>query len=150
MTDNQPLTRPSDAALWASIAQTLRNVVLPSVTDEHARIAVTQLVGLAHYALERGADPTVRRSTEIVEALDNLCGNSLVDAHWSPDSPRDDRSVMTAASAVLQSCVGLPADDRAVVAVRSVLRSVLVAQLDADLAGNTVLLAPFRGRLPDA
>jgi hypothetical protein len=145
-----PLGRPSDGALWASVAQTLAEVVLPAVVDEHARIALVQLVGLARYAIERGADPTSQRVSEVASALDALRGNPLADAQWSPGAPRDATSVMAAASALLAACVARPALDDHVVAARTVLRAVLVAQLDADLAGNAVLMAPFRGRLPDA
>ena len=133
-----------------SVGQTLRNVVLPFVTDDHARSAVVQLVGLALYAVERGADPTESRVEEIASALDELRGNRFADAHWPPGSPRDGESVMRAASDVLSTCVGLPDDDAEVVAVRSTLRPVLMAHLDADLASNGVLMGTFRGKLPDA
>jgi hypothetical protein len=44
---------PSDQALWRSVEHTLRTVVLPQLTDEHARSTTIHLIGLAHYARRR-------------------------------------------------------------------------------------------------
>lgn len=41
---------PSFDALWASVAESLRDVVLPNLQDAHARRVTTELIGLAHYA----------------------------------------------------------------------------------------------------
>ncbi len=142
--------RPTDAALWASVAHTLREVVLPAVIDEFARLTVVQLVGLARYAMERGDDPTAARTQALADALNQLSGLPVVDACWPVGSQASTAAVMEAASAVLAACVSLPSDDPQAVAVRAVLRPVVVAQLDADLVGNVVLLDAFRGRLPDA
>lgn len=149
-TARESVGRPSDAALWAGVEHNLREVVLPAVTDDFARMAVVQLVGLARYAIERGEDPTAERTNTLADALDQLAGNSLVDAHWSEGLMRSADTVTEAASAVLVACVGMPAGDPYAVAVRTVLRPILVAQLDEDLAGNSVLLGSFRGKLPDA
>jgi aminoglycoside phosphotransferase (APT) family kinase protein len=49
--------RPSHDALWASVEQTLRDVVLPTVADDFARQATVHLIGLAHYARTRPTLP---------------------------------------------------------------------------------------------
>ncbi len=51
------MTRPSDRALWHAVVETLRDGVLPHVTDEHAALQTQRLVGLATYARDRGDDP---------------------------------------------------------------------------------------------
>jgi hypothetical protein len=80
---------PSDASLWHSVEQTLRTVVLPQLTDEHARSSTVQLIGLARYARTRSTA-------------------SEAGAEWADQ----------------------------------------LAQLDARLAEEAVLLDAFRGRLP--
>ena len=145
-----PVARPSDDALWAGMVQTLRDVVLPAVTDEFARISVVQLIGLAHYARTRGEDPTTPRADAVAAALDTLIGFSSVSKHWQPQGTRDPVAVLRAASEALVACITLPDDDTEAVAIRDGLRPLLLAHLDDDLAGNAVLLSAFRGRLPDA
>lgn len=145
-----PIARPSDDALWAGVVQTLRDVVLPAVTDDFARVTVVQLIGLAHYARTRGEDPTAHRNEAIAAALDALTGCSLVREHWQAPGTRDPAAVLRGASDVLVACIALPDDDPDAVAIRAGLRPLLLAQLDADLVGNAVLMSAFRGRLPDA
>ena len=145
-----PIARPSDDALWAGMVQTLRDVVLPAVSDDFARITVVQLIGLAQYARTRGEDPTANRSDAIAAALNALTGCSLVREHWQQHADRDPRAVLRAASDLLVACIALPDDDPDAVAIRAGLRPLLLAHLDADLAGNAVLLSAFRGKLPDA
>jgi hypothetical protein len=139
---------PTDGALWASMAATLRDVVLPDVSDPHHRQVVIQLVGLATYARGRGPDPTPARVAEIAAALDALVGegSSLVAARWSGDAG-DPAAIMAAASAVLADAV--QGDDPDGLAARDALRAILVRHLDEDLATEDVLLSAFRGRLPD-
>lgn len=135
-------TRPSDGALWASVETTLRDVVLVDITDPFARLAVVQLIGLAHHARTRPEDPEAERSGQLAVALDALVSNSIVAARW----PSDDTN--GAAAAVLTAAVGR--DDADAQAVRGVLRELLVAHLDADLAESSVLLGAFRGQVPRA
>lgn len=131
--------RPSDAALWASVSRTLRDVVLPSLADEWARSMTIQLVGLAEQALVRGDDPMTRRRGELSTAVDSIATNPLVSEHW-PGDPH------VAAAAALRAAVGR--DDPAADEVRAVLRPVLVAQLDDELSLSSPLIEAFRGRLP--
>jgi hypothetical protein len=140
----------TDDALWASMAATLRDVVLPDVTDPHHRQVVIQLVGLAAYAHDRGPDPTPARVSEVAAALDALAGegNALVAARW-PDDADDAGAVMRVAGEVLADAVERDDADADALAARDALRTVLVRHLDEDLATEDVLLAAFRGRLPD-
>ncbi|MEP7115123.1 MAG: hypothetical protein ABI862_17805 [Ilumatobacteraceae bacterium] len=116
--------RPSDAALWASMAETLRNTVLPTVTDPHARDATIQLIGLALYAGRRGPDPTRRRHEELSGALGAAAGQD-----------------------VMRSCIAVLADPyhRA----HRTIREILERHLDEDLESETVLLRALRRELPN-
>jgi hypothetical protein len=142
--------RPSDAALWASLEQTLRDAVLPKLDDPHTRQTVMNLIGLAAYARTRGDDPSGKRLDELVAVLDELdrAGDPLVSQHWSAGSARDLGSVLATYGALLATTV---ADDRngGSPQTRTRLRSVLLRHLDEDLATEDVLLGAFRGRLPD-
>lgn len=145
------LGRPSDDALWASVIATLRNVILPAVDDEHARLAAIGLVGLAGYARHRGSDPTSIRVDELADVLDALAANAIVAPHWSAGALRDRATVMAACSAVLAAAID--ADDAQsdeVEHARAALRPLLLAHLDEDLASDIAMLDAFRGKLPDA
>jgi hypothetical protein len=137
--------RPSDDALWASVEATVREVLLPAITDEHARAAAINLVGLSAYRRTRGPDHSCERRATVSAALDSLADNPLVAPHW-PGAPGITPSA--AASAVLVDAVGR--SDEAAVAVRRVLRALLVSFLDEDVTVTAVLGTAFRGRLPDA
>jgi len=149
MNDQVPIGRPTDAALWASMATTLRHAVLPAVDDPHTRQVVIQLVSLAAYARDRGPDPTAGRVEALADVLDALArdGNSIVAGRWSPDDARDSGAVMVACADVLVAA--LAADKPSQREVQNNLRPLLVDQLDADLAGEDGLLGAFRGRLAD-
>ena len=150
-TDEPVVGWPTDSALWASMATTLREVVLPDVTDPHHRQVVIQLVGLAAYAHDRGPDPTPARVAEVAAALDALAadGNALVAARWPVDAD-DPGAVMRVASEVLADAVDRDdADADHLLAAQRALRAILVRHLDEDLATEDVLLSAFRGRLPD-
>lgn len=145
MTDgDRAINRPSDGALWASVAETLQRVVLPALGDDpHTRQVAIQLVGLATYGHQRGPDPTPARIAEIADVL-----GSSVGADRSP------AAVLQAAADLLVAAVdadGGQADqlDAELVAVRDRLRLVLRRHLEEDLATEDVLLGAFRGRLPD-
>lgn len=134
-----PAGRASDDAIWVSISATLRNVVLPALSDPFARAQTIQLIALAEHAHRRGDDPTARRTAELEAVLDALQANPLVSEHW-PGDPA------AAAAAALVAAVGR--DDDAANAVRALIRPVLVRHLDEDLASTTQFIEAFRGRLP--
>ena len=136
------MTRPSDEAIWASMADTLRSVVLPAIDDDWARQTVIQLAGLADYARTRPDDDHADRRERLRTALDSLSGNALVPTNESePDE-------VSAAAIALTSAVGR--DDSDAREVRAALRPLLLADLDADLDATEMLDDAFRGRLPDA
>jgi hypothetical protein len=116
--------RPSDAALWASVAETLRDTVLPHLTDPHARDATIQLIGLAMYGGKRGSDPARRRQEELASALGAAAGQD-----------------------VLRSCIAVLADPyhRA----HSTIREILERHLDEDLDNEKPLLKAYRGQVPN-
>ena len=140
--DAQPAVagdRPSDGALWASFAETLRRVVLPQLEDAWARAQAIQLIGLAQQARGRGGDPAHRYTDELALALESIADNPLVREHW-PGEP------YAVAGAALAAAV--PRDDAVADEVRAVLRPLLVGQLDEELAMSSPLMDAFRGRLP--
>lgn len=139
------MSRPSDAALWHSVASTLREVAEGSLAGVEARVAVVRLAGLAAYASARGADPAEARAAALATTLDTLAQNPVVAARW-PAADRSAETVADVCAEVLVACVGR--DDDAAVEVRAVLRPVLVGQVDDDLAEHAVLLDVYRGRLP--
>ncbi|MCB0982939.1 MAG: hypothetical protein KDB17_20145, partial [Ilumatobacter sp.] len=87
---------PTDAELWRGVEATVRNVLLPALSDDWARAAAVQLVGLARYAQRRPADPTGDRAAELAAALDSLGHNALVAAHWRGDDVVDVADVLAA------------------------------------------------------
>ena len=115
--------RPSDEAIWASVANTLRTTVLPQVSDPQARSATIHLIGLATYASRRGPDPDSDRLTELTAALGGAGGQD-----------------------VLRSCFVVLADpDHAAYdAVRDTFRR----HLEQDLATEAALLQAQRGQVP--
>ncbi len=62
------MTRPSDPALWHAVVETLRDDILPHVSDAHAALQTQRLIGLAMYARDRGDDPRTHRD-HAIEAL---------------------------------------------------------------------------------
>jgi len=136
--------RPSDAAVIAAAAATMREAVLPAMNggapDAHTRSAVVQLIGLLEYASSRLADPAARRRQELLDALHQLADNPLVASRW-PGEP------FAVAAAALVECV--TRDDRAAEEVRAGLRPVLVAHLDDELRSTAPLIDAYRGRLRD-
>ena len=157
MGGERPVGRPSEGALWASVAETVRRVVLPALGDDpHTRQVAIHLVGLATYADRRGPDPLPARIDELADVLDAAAraGATLVDGRWTDGSPRTPDDVLSAAGAVLAAAAEADSldeagPDEAGLAVRDVLRRVLLRHLDEDLATEDVLLAAFRGKLPD-
>jgi len=144
--------RPSDAAMWTSMVATLREVVLPGLDDPHRRQVAIQLMGVAAYARDRGADPTAARASEVAAALDGLVrdGNALVSRHWREGAAREPQEVLAAASAVLVAAVDVgrePAD--AAGRAQAVLRPILTRHLADDLAAEEIMLRAFRGMAPE-
>ncbi len=116
--------RPTDAALWASMADTLRNTVLPHLTDAYARDATIRMIGLATYAGQRGNDPTRRRSEELAAALGAAAGQD-----------------------VMRSCLAVLADPYH--RENSTVREILERHLDEDLERETVLLRALQRQVPN-
>jgi hypothetical protein len=116
--------RPSDAALWASMAETLRNTVLPHLADAYAREATIRLIGLATYGGRRGNDPTRRRQEELAAALGPAAGQD-----------------------VMRSCLAVLADPYH--RENSTIREILERHLDEDLERETVLLQALRRQVPN-
>ncbi len=141
------MSEPSDAEMWRSVEATVRNVLLPSISDEWARVITVQLAGMARYAASRPSDPTSTRVIELTETLDRLAGNPLVAPYW-PSQSTDPSAVYAAVSAVLAAAVSR--DDQAGADVRDGLRAIVSRHLDEDLAVTSMLMPYFRGQLPDA
>lgn len=116
--------RLSDAALWASIAATLRNTVLPNLTDAHARDATIQMIGLATYAERRGSDPTRRRHEELSAALGAGAGQD-----------------------VMRSCIAVLADPYH--RDNTLIREILERHLDEDLENEAALLSALQEQVPN-
>jgi hypothetical protein len=116
--------RPSEGAMWGSVADTLRTTVLPQITDPQARTATIQLIAMAIYAGRRGSDPERRRLDELSQALGGSAGQD-----------------------VLRSCTAVLADPyhRAHRKVREILES----HLDDDIETEGVLLKALEGQLPN-
>jgi hypothetical protein len=144
MTAGEP--RIDDDELWAAVEATVRDTLLPDLSDEWARSAAVQLIGIARYARHRGSDPTGDRSQELAEALDELStdGNEIVAAVW-PDAG------LTANAAVARCLAAAVTRSDAVAAtVTERLRPIVIDQLEDDLENTAPLIDFFRGRLPDA
>lgn len=127
--------RVTDAAALASIAETLRNQIVPALEDQWTRTAAIQLAALADLLRTRPADPADSRRQQLATLLAEL--GEPVDS----DTPYPE---------VLNACataMGIWADEDP---RRARLRSVLMAHLDEDLAVNMALMPAFRGLLPDA
>lgn len=139
--------RASEAAILVSVSSTLRAVVMPALdggaggADDAVRTSVVQLISLVEHASRRLPDPGQLRLAELQAALDRLAANDIVAAS-GPGEP------LGVASAALVASVGR--SDVAADEVRAVLRTVLVTQLDEELASTMPLIDAFRGRLRDA
>ncbi|MEO7370087.1 MAG: hypothetical protein ABI949_15600 [Ilumatobacteraceae bacterium] len=116
--------RPSDAALWASVSDTLRRTVLPELSDPEARAATIQLIALAVYAGRRGIDPARRRSDELSEALGGAAGQD-----------------------VMRSCIAVLADPHH--RILHVIREILGGHLDDDLEVESAMLQAINGQVPN-
>jgi hypothetical protein len=138
---------PSDAEMWRAVEATVRDVLLPSLADDWARVIAVQLVGMAHFAATRPADPTPARVAELAAVLDRLSHNPVVAPHW-PVPASSSEAVLRATGAVLAGAVAR--DDDAGDEVRAELRPVVSRHLDDDLAVTGSLMPYFRGQLPDA
>lgn len=138
--------RPTDDALWRSVEDTLRDVVVPALPEGWARQAAVQLVALAAHARTRPANPQRARTRELADALDSLATNAVVAPHWPrPMGDRSPAAVAQACSAALVDALGR--DDMAAGEVRQRLRPLLVGHLDEDLAVSSLLLPAYRGTL---
>lgn len=115
--------RPSDDAIWASVAETLRRSVLPHVSDPQARSATIHMIGLAVYASRRGPDPDADRLRELTAALGGAAGQD----------PR-------------RACFVVLADPDH--AAHDAVRDIFQRHLEHDLATEAALLQARRGQVP--
>jgi hypothetical protein len=138
---------PSDAEIWRSVEATVRDVLLPAIDDEGARIIAVQLVGMVRLARERPPDPVPGRVAELTAILDELGANPVVSQHW-PIQGGGAAAVLGATGAALASAVART--DAAGDEVRARLRPVVRRHLDEDLAVTSELVPYYRGQLPDA
>jgi hypothetical protein len=137
--------RISDDELWRGVEATVRDLLLPALTDDWARAAAAQLVGVVRYARRRPADPLAARVDELRATLASLDANPLVAAN--PLATGDAADVLSVVGRILAAAV---LDDGPHSAqVREVLRPVVVRQLDEELAITGPLVAAFRGQLDD-
>ena len=130
--------------MWRSVEATVRDVLLPSIAETGAGIAV-QLVGMARYAATRPGDPTAGVA-ELTDVPDRLARTRR--RRSLARSVGGAGAVLAATSAVLGDAVAR--DDAASDDVRAELRSVVSRHLDEDLAVTGMLMPYFRGQLPDA
>jgi hypothetical protein len=137
--------RLTDDELWRGVEATVRDVLLPALTDDWARAAAVQLVGVVRYARRRPADPLAARVEELGALLAAIADNPLVRRH--PINGGGDREVLDVVGRVLAAAVldDGPSGDE----VRAVLRPVVVRQLDDELAVTGPLVAAFRGQLDE-
>jgi hypothetical protein len=138
---------PADAEMWRSVEATVRDVLLPTIADDWARVIAVQLVGMARFAATRPPDPMPARVSELTGVLDGLAANPIVARHWPPPS-HGPATVLAAVSSVLADAVSR--DDAPGDEVRAQVRSVVSRHLDDDLAVTGMLMPYFRGQLPDA
>ena len=115
--------RPSDEAIWASVANTLRTTVLPQLSDHQARSSTIHLIGLASYAGLRGPDPDLGRLEEIAGALGGAAGQD-----------------------VRRSCFAVLADPDH--AAHPAIREIIARHLEEDLATEAALQQARRGQVP--
>ena len=140
------VAEPSDAEMWRSVEATVRDVLLPSIADDWARVMAMQLVGMARFAATRPRRPDCRRGwPSWPTVLDRLAP--------TPSSRRTGRcrrqrpeEVLAATGAVLAGAVAR--DDAAGDEVRAALRPVVSRHLDEDLAVTGMLMPYFRGPAP--
>jgi hypothetical protein len=135
----------TDAEIHRSVAETLVNVILPALRDDAdwARASAIQLVGLVRYAATRGPDPAAGFVDELAAVMATMSSNAIVAAVWQGD--RSPPSVMDAVGRALALAVGR--GDAPAAEVRTVLRPVVVRQLDDELGATAGLIDAFRGRL---
>ena len=141
------MAEPTEQQMWRAVEATVRNVLLPSIGDDWARVAAVQLVGMARYAQQRPPDPLAARAAELRGALDRLAANPIVASHPVP-AGAGDGGVLAAVGKVLADAAARddpPADE-----VRAQLRPIVRRQLEDDLASTGMLMPYFRGELPDA
>lgn len=145
--DELELQSLTDAEILRSVDVTIREQLLPALPADQAwaRAVAVQLAGLVRYALRRGPDATADRVAELADVLTTLAHNELVVAAW--DGDRSQRVVMGATGAVLAAAV--TRTDGAADEVRTVLRPVVVRQLDDELAATAPLVDVFRGKLDE-
>lgn len=116
------IDRPTDEAIWASVADTLLTAVLPHVSDPQARSSALQLIALARYASRRGPDLGNDRHEELAAALGGSVGQD-----------------------VMRSCFVVLADPKH--SAHQPLREILQRHLEEDLEVEAKLLEVRRGQV---
>jgi len=138
---------PTDNDLWHCMSETMRSVILPSLDDPWARVALIRLIGLAEYAPRRGDDPTEQRTRDLTDCVDGLAAKfeplrQSLPANWPGEGAS---ASMDVCAKLLTDAVG---DDSAQSqAVREELKPLLLRQLDEDLAATSPLFMSFAGVL---
>ena len=139
------MPEPSDAELWHGVEHTVHRVLLPHISDDWARAAAVQLIGLARYASTRTAGRAERNAAELIDVLDSLASNPIVADHRrASNSPSD---VLASVASVMAAAVdddGAAGDE-----IRSTLRPVVTRQLDDELAETGTMIPFFRGQIDD-
>ena len=138
---------PTDEQLWICMSETMRSDILPCLEDPWARVALIRLIGLAEYAPKRGDDPTDQRVGELVHCIDQLAARySGIKEQLPSQWPSDDAAtVFDLSSRLLVDAVGDTSEQAE--SLRSELKTLLLAQLDEDLAVTGPLIASFGGLL---
>ena len=116
------IDRPTDEAIWASVANTLLTAVLPHVSDPQARSSALQVIALASYASRRGPDLGNERREELAAALGGSAGQDL-----------------------MRSCFVVLADPKH--SANQPLREILQRHLEEDLKVEAELLKVRRGQV---
>ncbi|MBT4492120.1 MAG: hypothetical protein HOC70_02680 [Gammaproteobacteria bacterium] len=138
---------PTDNDLWHCMSETMRSVILPTIDDPWAKIALIRLIGLAEYAPRRGDDPTKQRTRDLAGCVDALVAKfkplqQTLPADWPGEGAT---TVLDFCSKLLTDAVG---DDSAQSqAVRDELKPLLLRQLDEELAVTSPLIVSFAGGL---
>lgn len=138
---------PTDDQLWLCMSETMRSVILPSLEDPWARVALIRLIGLAEYAPKRGSDPTARRIAELIACIDQLSVRFAGIREQLPDNwPEPDAtSVLRFSGQLLAGTIADTSEQSS--AIQADLKTLLLAQLDDDLSASTPLIMSFGGEL---
>ncbi|MEM7015990.1 MAG: NAD-dependent epimerase/dehydratase family protein [Pseudomonadota bacterium] len=126
---------------WQSVIHTLRHVILPELPEGWPRLATIQLITLAQYAATQPPD----YMAENTNALQQLLKQLEAEHDWITLGERgDEAAVMLECGKLLEEAV--KRNDKT---VRQTLRTLLIDQLDSELARTGSMISGFRGKLPN-